>query len=347
MYDVPPDMFVPNQTLELQAEPFNHCSSICPYGDGVLITWYSGKAECVDDQSVYLLFISKSGTSKPLQLGSKTGNPVLWRDKDQHYLLWSHFEDDGDIKHPADRWKFCSLWLTTITVQDEILMVGDMAHIKGRHLLGRCRPVAHRGQLFLPLYDEVHRKGVIFIGSGENFRQVGSIGQDMIQPTLWVDNNKLCSLSRTFQSSCRYSPYSESVDGGRTWTTAAPTNIKNYNSSLHALTWHGHHLLLWNDTDKIQRRDLSLGVLVVGTGGPVVQKLFRIDNGSYPTLCENVEGDLCMSFTTSRGMIRYHAWDKRKLLDAIAELGGRGNPAGPRGDPGPGNAIAQENTRFL
>src|SRR5262245_36947564 len=107
----PADIFVPNQTLELAASTFNHCSSICPFREGTLLAWYSGEEECYDDQSVYLLFIGKTGASSPLRLGDKTGNPVLWRDGERAFLLWSRFEDYGELKTLVDRWKYCSVWL--------------------------------------------------------------------------------------------------------------------------------------------------------------------------------------------------------------------------------------------
>jgi hypothetical protein len=311
---VPPDIFVPNQTLELVADPFNHCSSICPYEDGILITWYSGQGECRDDQSVYLLFIQKNGTSVPLRLGDRTGNPVLWRDGDHAYLLWSHFEDSGYIKHLADRWKYCSNWIMQVEVKNnQVSLVGKTAILRGKNLLGRCRPVEYEDKIYLPMYDELDRHGVIVAGRGLTYRLSGKIGRDMIQPTLWVQDGKLCSLSRTFHSAHHFSQYSESSDG-RTWSEPILSSIPNRNSSLHVLTWHGYNLLIWNDTDQLRRRDLTIGIL----DGLGVCPLFRLAAiGSYPSMCEDREGNLCLSYTNSKGAILYHAWYKDRLLAAI------------------------------
>ena len=106
-----------NGSFDVAASQFNHCSSVCPFNDGVMITWYSGFGECLDDQSVHCIFIDKYGMSGILRLGDKTGNPIAWEYNGRTFLLWSYFEDTGDITNPVNRWKYCSLWIQEYCVE--------------------------------------------------------------------------------------------------------------------------------------------------------------------------------------------------------------------------------------
>ncbi len=314
---VPLNIFVPNQTLEFEAEKFNHCSTICPYRDGVIIAWYSGMMECSDDQSVYLLFIGKDTTSRPLKLKDGTGNPVIWQENGKTYLLWSRFEHNNKIAKLTDLWKYCSLWMTEIDlVGDELQLIGEIVSFKEPHLLGRCRPIQFADKIILPLYDEVNQCGIIMAGTALDFVQIGQIGNKMIQPTLWIENDKICSLSRNFHSEHKHARYSESIDGGKTWSEPILTNIKNKNSSLHAITWNGHHLLLWNNTCETRRKDLTLGIIKNNN----VHEICKISEyGAYPSICKDSDDNLCMSFTSNIGVIRYYVWNKNDIISAISE----------------------------
>ena len=254
------EVFVSKKVFEFVGGNFNHCSTICPYNDGIIIAWYCGTNECSDDQSVLMLYSSKNDVSKPLRLNFKTGNPVLWNNNNQIYLLCSYFVDNNNIKILSDKWKYCKLLLHKISINNnDLYLVNDPIIIDGDHLLGRCKPVLWREKIYIPLYDEVNRTGVIVSGIDLNFELCGRIGQNMIQPTLWVNNNKLHSLSRTFHSIYHYSQYSNS-DDGQIWSEPYLTDIPNRNNSLHALNWNGYQLLIWNDTQSIQRTNLTTRV---------------------------------------------------------------------------------------
>ena len=105
------NMFAVNRSLQISASSFNHCSTVCPHHDGALVAWYSGSGECRDDQSVHVVFIDKLNNQfEPIRIGDCTGNPVLWAQGNEAVLLWSKFEDTGDVRRIVDRWKYCSLW---------------------------------------------------------------------------------------------------------------------------------------------------------------------------------------------------------------------------------------------
>jgi predicted neuraminidase len=337
-------IFASDYRGEITSGQFNHCSSICQYRNGAILAWYAGSGECRDDQSVHISFFRKNSYTEPVRLGDKTGNPIVFSHRDRAFLLWSQFEEDEKIRSLVDRWKFCSLWIQEIGVHEKIEFVSEPQRISepNQHLLGRCNPIVVYETLntssgitsyLLPLYDELNRNCVIYLitltraRSGyENIMEINkwsTFGDNMIQPTVWkTKDGCIHSLSRNFDPTRKhlFSRYSSTYDG-KNWTKPKDTNIKNNNSSLHAITWKDHHLLLWNDTNNITRRNLRLGLLEL-TGGwcgltpqaTAIQDMSSI--GSYPSMCVDSSNRLHMTFTNESKIIEHHVWTNRKFKEA-------------------------------
>lgn len=322
---------VSNSLLVSTSFKFNHCSTVCPYHNGVLLAWYSGTGECCDDQSVYIIFIDGLQQSEPLRIGDCTGNPVLIPAKDGGaIILWSKFEDKsyapmGKILRLADRWKYCSLWVQRVAVENgKVHLQEKPKRIAGpeQHLLGRCNPLIHNGSVLLPLYDEVERSCVIFEGKLDNildYVEIGRYGTDVIQPTLWCKGDKIGSLARNFSThddNPILSKFCESASG-RNWSQPTLSNIWNLNNSLHVVKWYDDIIILWNDTNGRFRKNLTLGVLKCETDDlgflvyaePV--EVVGAKYGAYPSMCIGNNGDLNFSFTNISKQIEYHVWNHK------------------------------------
>lgn len=317
------NIFATEYTFNIAAatngKSFNHCSSLCAIDNTILLAWYGGTGECRDDQSVYLLTIENhTSMSEMVRIGDKTGNPVVWPLSDSRaMLLYSKFEDIGPITRLADRWKYCSVWLQQLRIDNGITLLGSPHKLAGPdlHLLGRCNPITHRGQTLLPLYDEYNRTGVIYRGSGFDFDMIGVIGTNMIQPTLWEQDGKVCSLSRNFGNKFKMSQYSESEDGGVTWTEPIHTAIPNVNNSLHVVKWRDRKIILWNATHGLNRQMMTLGEINDGEKLSATKvKTLSTKYGAYPSSCVSTDGYLNFTFTTLRKTIAYHAWNYRKYV---------------------------------
>lgn len=299
------------QRISLTAGKFNHCSSVCSLPNGVLIAWYAGSGECQDDQSVHLLFIDKNNKeSEIVRVGNKTGNPVVWRDGQSVLLLWSRFEDDGPIVRLADRWKYCSLWLQRVTPDGPRPKLGRPRLLTaGQNLLARCNPIEVNSNLYLPLYNELLRTNVIFAKRGRRYLKVGMFGQDMIQPTLWFENDRLCSLSRNFGGYRTKSQYAESFDHGKSWSGPIDSTISNYNSSLHVVMHRGRPYVAWNDSHSPRRSHLTLGLLHRLENKIIIEPetIINSDYGAYPSL-SSTGTELHLSYTTKHGTIAYETW---------------------------------------
>lgn len=334
------NIFAASYQGEVGAERFNHCSTVSPHSNGVVLAWYSGSGECRDDQSVYVTSYNQGTYTRPLRIGDRTGNPVVFPHGDHTYLVWSKFEDTGEIRSIVDRWKHCSLWIQRIDAKNGISFVEEPRRLAPSefHLLGRCNPicygqVGYRSDYLLPLYDEVGRQGVIYrlrlsdrsTKQEKNFsmhiNQCSVVGNNVIQPTLWQTGDRIHALFRNFgtkDTACRYS-YSD--DRGSSWSKLVPTSILNRNSSCHAIDWGGKHYLLWNDTEGISRINLRLGEIIFDdeTGSvPRVETICTIaEKGHYPSMCIDNSDNLHMTFSNSQRKIEHHVWNRKQLENTI------------------------------
>jgi len=315
---------------ELRAGPFNHCSSVCAHKDGVLIAWYAGSGECQDDQSVYVSFERQGVSTTPLYIGPKTGNPVLIPQRsDKAVLMWSKFEDSGPIRSIVDRWKYCSLWMSYVRLSGEkVTLDGHSVQISepSQHLLGRCNPIRVKNGFLMPLYDETHAHGVIFKGDELEYKPHGRLGFNMIQPTLWAFSDRIYSLSRNFMTRSHFrARQSYSDDGGVTWSDPVPSRLPNNNSSLHAIDWGQHTLIMWNNTPMPKRRSMTLGFM---GAAPYVED-WRInvvdvldDYGAYPSMCVDRSNNLHMTYTSSARTIIHHTWNHKHYIQMRGKLHG-------------------------
>ncbi len=307
-------IFADERSLQFQESIFNHCSSVCAINKGALLAWYSGSGECLDDQSVYLKFIDKNNSLKSVKIGHGTGNPVVWCfDDKEATLLYSKFEN-MKVSRITDRWKHCSLWIQRVNVANGIQLLGEAIEIARTSLLARCKPVIFNNKLILPLYNEVKATCVIGELVNDTLSVINEFGNGIIQPTLWIENNKLHLLSRNFGNHHVYAQYSSSNDGV-TWSDPIDTDIRNNNSSLHAITYNNSNYLIWNDTMGKYRRLLSLGELMLVNDSVTVDRISTIseDNGSYPSAAI-VNNRLVFTYTRF-GKIEYHEWNRKALAD--------------------------------
>ncbi len=288
----------------------NHCTTICPHKNSVIIAMYSGTRECAADQRVYIQY---KNTIKHLE--EKTGNPVLWNHNGITYLLYSKFED---MKLTTiNRWKYCSLWVRTINYEKNKLILGIPMQLStpDQHLLGRCSPIDN----ILPLYDEVNRQGII-IDLSQNTEIIGRIGVNMIQPCIWKENNIYHSLSRNFgirNTTLPRSKYSYSTDCIN-WSIPKTTVIPNNNSSLCTINWNGKQLILFNNTHKINRIDLTLGTIIISDENVIVRdKILISDFGGYPSMCIDSYNRLHMVYTNSSREITHRVWNWKYYLKGI------------------------------
>lgn len=323
------DLFPLDTMYKFNAGKFNHCSSVVGHKKGAFVAWYAGSGECRDDQSVYVTSITDR-VNEYLQIGNKTGNPIIWKEFDQYYLLWSKFEDDGQIKSPADRWKHCSLWIQRISPANKwsrIRLIGDPICLSGshQHLLARCNPVVtEAGFVYLPLYDEYAQECVIYAGKQMEFIEIGRFGSKEIQPTIWFENNILHALCRNFGNSNHWSQhYSTESMSPVAWgpmtnnklsiVRRGSTRIFNMNSSLHVAALGDDIWVLWNDVRNYIRSKMTLG-LITKLGDmlcPRTIEVLQVGKSSYPSM--HIDGNRLHITYSAQDGVAYHVKNRRHL----------------------------------
>ncbi len=306
--------------IEIYEDGFNHCSTIHPYQDGVLIAWYSGSTECSDDQSVYIVFINHDTHSEinrsptRIRIGDKTGNPVLWQNGQDIYILWSKFEDDDTMFSLADRWKYCSIWVQKIDVCDNQILLSKPERIaaSNQHLLGRCSVLTFNNTTILPLYDEL--AGTCVLVDGTTFKELSRFGVGMIQPTLWTKRNKVHALARNFRSTNKKAQYVCSSDINN-WSQPVDTNIYNVNNSLCVVSWGRSEIIIWNNG--LSRARLTLGLLNKDYSNlsafPII--VVGVSYGAYPS-CTIINNQLHLTFTNYKRRIEYRVYKQSDIRKA-------------------------------
>jgi len=320
-------------------ERFQHCSTICSFKGGTLVSFYAGERECHNSQRVMLFWNKLDGSQTPIhELESLSGNPILIANArwDKAKIVYSEF-----TKFPANLaawWQHCKLWVREVSLVNGDLVISDRKPViveepfegqppDGTGYLPRCHPIQFGDETLLPLYreHEPNHHGVIMASkNGIDWEYRGSIGRGVrcIQPTIWNDNGKkLCALLRNFNRGYgQKAYYSESVDSGKTWSDPIESQFYNANNSILALECYDSEnlktetLFVWNDDPK-GRDKICLG--------DKNRALIQLDSyGSYPAACLS-QGKIHVTYTAkanlykfphARLVIKHKVFDTQRLI---------------------------------
>lgn len=285
----------------------NHCATIAPCGEGMAIAYYAGYRECDDSQHVVLTYRRPDGSfldsGECVHLENNGGNPLLFRQNDKTFLIYSIFEKTAkEVSHIVQRWMYCSLWAREISFDGQLSVGEKFAVFKNPQIGFLCRISAfdHDGKTFLPLYHEGNCYGAIFEWSGE-LKQVSKIGykcDNLIQPSIWFDGSIFHSLSRNsrpheYGMSCWYSKSSTL----RRWShPELEQSLDNANNSI-AVVNDGRPdpLVIWNAGNS--RHSLMLGKLKGHSLGRQYAKICQRGYGAYPNYSFDALGNLHLVWT--------------------------------------------------
>lgn len=304
------------ETLQ-PAGKFNHCASVIQFTDGIMVAHYAGSRECEDDQHV-VLHINEGGQwSDPIELESRTGNPILFKSGDDVYAAYSRFERDHP--QPVKKWMYCSSWCRKIA--DEIGEPMPMYRHPRLGYLFRSAPVYHNGKVLLPVYREENCYGTIHEWLGDRLKLIGRIGfgcNSVMQPSLWYDGEAWHVLCRNHQPHV-FGPYawhSTSVDLIHWSHPMLEKTIDNYDNSLVVINdGKKNPLIVWNAGKN--RSDLRLGKLDDHSLGRSYVTLNEGGYGAYPNHCFDGMGNLHLVWTdlhNDQMVIKHMEFNKDEFL---------------------------------
>lgn len=306
---------------KIPGAPAHHCSTLAEAGNGdVLCLWYGGSYESADDQVLFLARQQKGrrSWSRPEVVlrnpGQPPGNAVIFVDGQRRvWIVWGRMEATRPIRRGGG-WDQCRLVVRTSTdhgktwSKDEVLKdaIG---------WLPRNVPIAlrrHDQALLLPVTGRVDRKHGAFVlrttDHGKTWQTSEWIGPGS-QPTLIErDDGTLLALMRSAPRILQ----STSRDGGRTWSPATKTDLKNPGAGI-AMTRlaGGSAVLVFNDSET-QRTPLSVTRSL--DGGQTWERPLTLESNpgeySYPCVIQTSDGKIHVSYTYRRYAIKHVTFDE-------------------------------------
>ena len=227
----------------------NHAAFLERLDDGsIACLWFGGTLEGKSDISIYAATLAPGakGWSSHTQLSHDPDrseqNPVLWRNSVGVLQLIHTAQPAGNQDECLLRARVISADHGTFTGQEpRVLDLPLGSFVRGR--------IVRRddGAWMMPLFCCISRPGQRWNGSHDSAAVAvstdegqtwtmsevpGSIGS-VHMTIVPLEGDRLAAFYRRRQSD--FVHRSESVDGGRTWSTPAPTNVPNNNSSMNVI----------------------------------------------------------------------------------------------------------------
>jgi predicted neuraminidase len=293
---------------QIPMAPAHHCSSICELAGGdLLCVWYGGSYESADDQALFLSR-RKAGErnwSQPRILAQNAaqppGNAVVFRDSSERvWIVWSRMESTRPIRRGSG-WNRCRLMARASTdggvtwSEDRPVLDNTMGGVP------RNPPITLAdGTLLLP-DGQSH---FLALAPGANsWQRVGSYSGGSQPAVIQRRDGSLLALLRHSQHITRI----ESRDGGRTWSPAVPTPLKNPGAGISMTRLaNGHLVLVFNDSET-DRTPLSICRSL--DEGATWEAPFQLESNpgeySYPSIIQSADAKLHITYTFRRYSIKH------------------------------------------
>lgn len=323
------------KSLVCKQLPTNMChgSTVLPFDDQVLMAWFGGEYEGLDDTKIYFTRLVEGDWEEPIVLSTDNlphWNPVL------------SFLGKGKIALYYKVGREIATWQTMVRYSNDNgltwsnpieLVSGD----KGGRGPVRCKTIMlNSGRVLAPGSTECDGKWEAFvdftddnglnwqksnvIGIEEDKEKVKNVndsniqvseqsfyGRGVIQPTLWAsDESNVHMLLRSTEG---YIYRSDSEDYGETWCSAYPTSLPNNNSGIDIERREdGLLLLASNPVSANWGHRTPLNLSISTDNGVIWETLFDLDSGdgefSYPAVVY-YKGIHHISYTWNRINVAY------------------------------------------
>jgi predicted neuraminidase len=293
---------------QIPMAPAHHCSSICELAGGELLcVWYGGSYESADDQALFLARRKpdQRNWSQPQVLmrnaAQPPGNAVVFRESSERlWIVWSRMESTRPIRRGSG-WNRCRLMARTSTdsgatwSEDRPVLADTMGGVP------RNPPISMAdGTLLLP-DGQSH---FLALGPGaSSWQRVGSYSGGSQPAVIQRRDGSLLALLRHSQHIARI----ESRDGGRTWSAAVPTPLKNPGAGISMTKLaNGHLVLVFNDS-QTDRTPLSICRSL--DEGATWEAPFQLESNpgeySYPSIIQSADAKLHITYTFRRYAIKH------------------------------------------
>jgi predicted neuraminidase len=297
----------------IEGAPAHHCSTMAEAANGDLLAlWYGGSFESSDDQALFLSRRPKGEREWDSQVLIRDslrppGNAVIFRDGlDRIWIVWGRMESARPIRRGSG-WSECRLMYRISTDHGRTWEDDRILH-DALGTLPRNVPIHLRdGTLLLPLSGRIDgHSGSFFLITGNHGAtwERSSVISGGSQPTVVErEDGTLLALMRGRPRSLQ----SESRDGGRTWSPAVPSDLRNPGSGVAMTALGGDRIVAVFNDSETGRSPLSIARS--GDGGRTWEEPLHLESNpgeySYPSLIRGSDGRIHVSYTYRRYSIKH------------------------------------------
>lgn len=300
------------QEFIYESAPFPEChaSTIVETGPGeFLAAWFGGTREGALDVAIWGARWKEGKWSAPVELAREnklsTYNPVLFHTKDK--TLWLYYKL-GKSPMSWNGAKLSSKDGGRTWGPKEYLPAGIFGPIKNKPFL------LADGTIISGVSMETDYAWTAWVerstDNGTTWTRQGPIAvadapKGVIQPTI-VPIGKTLRMFLRSTPQIGFITYSDSKDGGKTWSAAKVTNLPNPNSGIDAVALKdGRIVLIYNHTSK-GRSPLNIAVSKDGDrwSEPIVLES-EPGEYSYPAIIQAADGSIHATWTWKRKLIKH------------------------------------------
>jgi predicted neuraminidase len=318
---------------------YKHAPSITQLANGDLyLVFYSGSDEYADDTAIYGARLPKGSShwTPPVPIADAPnrpeGNPVIWQAPDGK--VWLFY-----VVRYGPTWSK-SIIQAKISTDGAKTWSDPMIVSLTQGMMVRNHPLTlPNGDILLPAYHEVgddpesvsaETCSLFFIYDAKNhtWTETNRIRSRLgnLQPAVVAMTDKhlicYCRAGGSYEDMPdRRIVWSESHDGGRTWSEGRDTEFKNPNAAVELIRLrNGHLLLIFNDSTS-ERTPLTA---VVSTDGgktfPYRRNLFEGEDAfAYPSAVQADDGKIHLVFSAQERTVIYHsAFEERDISPELA-----------------------------
>jgi predicted neuraminidase len=303
--------------------PSAHASTVVEVNKGeYLAAWFGGTAEGNPDVAIWASRRTSSGWSKPEELAREVGvpcwNPVFFHTKSGR--LWLYYKFGPNVREWTAGRRYSDDEGKTWS-KPEHLPAGVYGPIRAKPLLMPDGSIVsgtsvESYQSWAAWVERSTDNGLTWTRTGPvtlpELRSVLPTGSaethaiGLIQPSVISLGGKHLRMYMRSSTQIGKICIADSNDGGLTWTDARKLDIPNPNSGIDAVRLKdGRIVLIYNDTPS-GRTPLNLAI---STDGEHFRNFSTLESEpgefSYPALIQGSDGDLHITYTYKRKMIRY------------------------------------------
>ncbi|MCB9061937.1 MAG: exo-alpha-sialidase [Halobacteriovoraceae bacterium] len=294
-----------------------HGSTMVERGNEIVLVWYSYKTEEHIDGSLSLntLDITRNKWNNPRKIlddfsSRSLGNPVLFLDQEKQVHLFF-------VRLEGTYWDSAQIFKTTLL---ENTWSPPQKVNTPQGMMIRHSPVSFGKRSFLiPAYDEKTKTTIIFESEFPftQWNEVSRIGDGLIQgDLLQVDKNQFQIYLRATDDP-RFVFRAVSYDNAKTWEEPQKTNLYCPLSGIAALKSRSGKIIVSNNhTEQHKRNPINIALSNnLGENFNIINEIDTTGNEmSYPCLLQTSNGQIHISYTFNRKMIKHAIYDEHELL---------------------------------